>query len=257
MLGEARRAAGDRLAVDVGEVDDVVRVVRGGDCSSAPAPPNATAAICAAARCSSSSRARRTSTRRGASAGGSVEHHPDRQRRRLVVDEAEREQPLDEVRRRARACRPPRCRPCARARAGARGSPRAHPRPRPASSRKRCATFQPGCVAAAHPEHVALGDDPLVGRAERRVGVRVLGELEDRIQHAHDGTRASCATRAVDLQMLDPLDVRPRLGELDRLAVRAPPVDVPLAGVVGGEHEPLAAVLVEQVVRGTTRRSGC
>ena len=34
-------------------------------------------------------------------------------------------------------------------------------------------------VAAAHPQHVAVGDDPLVVGPERRVRVRVLGELED------------------------------------------------------------------------------
>ena len=36
-----------------------------------------------------------------------------------------------------------------------------------------------GLVAPAHPEHVSVGDDALVRGAERRVGVRVLGELED------------------------------------------------------------------------------
>ena len=44
-------------------------------------------------------------------------------------------------------------------------------------------------------------------------------------------------------------DVGARLGELDRLSVRAPPVDVALAGVVGREHELLAAVLVEEILQ--------
>ena len=53
---------------------------------------------------------------------------------------------------------------------------------------------------------------------------------------------------AVDLlQVLDPVDVRPRLGELDADALAPPAVDVPLARVVGREHEPLVAVLVEEV----------
>ena len=39
-------------------------------------------------------------------------------------------------------------------------------------------------LPAAHPEHVPVLDDPLVPRRERRIGVRVLGELEDRIHQA-------------------------------------------------------------------------
>src|SRR5581483_6535520 len=50
------------------------------------------------------------------------------------------------------------------------------------------------------------------------------------------------------LQMLDTLHVRGRLRELDRLALRPPRIDVALAGVVRGEHEPLAAVLAEEVL---------
>src|SRR4029079_17602444 len=49
-------------------------------------------------------------------------------------------------------------------------------------------------------------------------------------------------------QMLDPLHVGARLRELDRLAVGAPAIDVPLPCVVRREHELLAAVLPEEVV---------
>src|SRR3954451_2540374 len=64
--------------------------------------------------------------------------------------------------------------------------------------------------------------------------------------------RGDADPRAVDtaidaLQLLDPLDVMPRLGERDPAALAAPEVDVVLTGVVGGEGEPLVAVLVEEV----------
>jgi hypothetical protein len=39
-------------------------------------------------------------------------------------------------------------------------------------------------VGAPEPQHVAVGDDPLILRPERRPRVRVLGELEDRVEHA-------------------------------------------------------------------------
>ena len=62
-----------------------------------------------------------------------------------------------------------------------------------------------GLVAAAHPEHVAVGDDPLVRRAERRVRVGVLGELDQRARRSSQaeilaptrrGRRSSDARRA-------------------------------------------------------------
>src|SRR5436190_9271687 len=64
--------------------------------------------------------------------------------------------------------------------------------------------------------------------------------------------RTDADARAVDaavdaLELLDALDVVPRLGERDPAALPAPEVDVVLAGVVGGQGEPLVSVLVEQV----------
>ena len=113
-------------------------------------------------------------------------------------------------------------------------------------------------VAAAHPEHVAV-----VRRSARPSGRAACTCWRSPRARGSSvvitAASSSFAPRlAVDvLQVLDPLDVRARLGELDLLAVRAPAVDVPLARVVRGEHEPLVVVLLEEVVRGTTRRSGC
>ena len=104
-------------------------------------------------------------------------------------------------------------------------------------------------VAAAHPEHVAV-----VRRSRSSVGpsgVYVLAfSASSSISVGDHRSPSSLPPRlAVDvLQVLDLLDVRARLGELDLLAVRAPAVDVPLAGVVRGEDEPLAVVLLEEVV---------
>jgi len=50
------------------------------------------------------------------------------------------------------------------------------------------------------------------------------------------------------LQMLDAVDVRSCLRKLDRLSLGTPTVDVALTRVVGGKHEPLVAVLAEEVV---------
>ena len=69
------------------------------------------------------------------------------------------------------------------------------------------------------------------------------------------GLDAGAARRALEvvragvdvLQVLDPVDVRTRLGELDAFALGAPAVDVLLARVVRSERVLLVAVLVEQV----------
>ena len=68
-----------------------------------------------------------------------------------------------------------------------------------------------GLVAAPHPQHVAVVRDPLVGRAERRVGVRVLRELDQ--QRRRSSVPELLRPRlAVDrLQMLDARDVGARL----------------------------------------------
>ena len=92
------------------------------------------------------------------------EHHPDRERL-VVVDEAEREQPVDEVGRRRRRARPPTCRRCGRAPGAcawisARTSSTSSARGGTAAPRS-----TPGWSPRAHPEHVAVGR-----RSARRPG---------------------------------------------------------------------------------------
>ena len=142
------------------------------------ASPNPIAAIRSASKRSSGVRAWRTSTPSGGrSAGGVGQNHPDRQRVGRIVDEPESVQPLDQVaRRRARADLP----------AAGRPAPLAqdlvdlgtHLGELVGAEAKPLRDVPAGLVAPAHPEHVPVGDDALVGGPERRIGICVLGELE-------------------------------------------------------------------------------
>ena len=117
--------------------------------------------------------------------------HADGERRRLVVDEPERDETLDEVARRRTGTDLPRAR-------------RAAPSPQRVvdlranlgdlfhAQAKALRDVPAGAFAAAQIEHVSLVHDPLLARAERGVGVRVLRELLRR-----DHPRPSCFPHAL------------------------------------------------------------
>jgi hypothetical protein len=112
------------------------------------------------------------------------EHHPDRQRGRLVVDQTEREQPVDEpLRHRVRADLPGAGGPSLRPEQIV--NLRAHLLDLLGTQTEPLGDVRPRLIDRAHPEDVAVVDDPLVRRTERRIGVRVLRELEDPIHGGH------------------------------------------------------------------------
>ena len=175
MLAEGRGRARDRLAVDVREVD-LAAGVRGLDlgrrrgAEGDRGDPAAREQLLAGARRAHLDTGRRRRRRRG-------ENHPDRVGIRLVVDEAELEQPVDEIRRRGVRPDLPRARsPPARAQLAV--DLLAHRLHLVGTEPEALRDVPARLVAAAQPEDVAVVDDPLVVRPERRVRVRVLRELD-------------------------------------------------------------------------------
>ena len=171
-------------------------------------PPKAIAAILAACQ-----RAPRASPpgapRRPAAAPARRlgQHHPDGERRRLVVDEPEREQPLDEVA--GRRVRPdlPRASRAAALAQDRRGSQRARPPPR-----------RPAGGSAARRSSRARRRAPSRGRSgrstmrssagpERRVGVGVLRELDQLVRRS---LVAEILAPRIAVDLLQVLDARRR-----------------------------------------------
>ncbi len=183
------------------------------------------------------------------------EHHADRERRGLVVDDTEGEQSLGEIGgRRMRADLP--------------GEPRT-PAPAedlvdlranfvhlPLLQAETLCNVPRGLVAASHPQHVAVVRDSNVLRAERRVRVRVLGELDQPV--VVHGTRDPCpmhrGRRSSDARRASRTRASPRTGPTRRSHATC-------RRFPGRHCRPPARALRCRTSRrdssDTTRRSGC